>query len=143
MIRLSGNWTNEEQITLTSPNLGKWYLVLYGFESYSGLNLEVSYTGIPAPLANFNADVLTGSAPLTVSFTDQSTGSITTWEWDFGDGSISTAQNPPHIYTDPGTYTVDLTVTGPGGSAIETKTGYIEVSHASRAMPWMLLLLFD
>ena len=100
---------------------------------------------IPAPLANFDADALTGRAPLAVSFTDQSMGSITSWEWDFGDGSISTEQNPSHTYTDPDpvTYTVSLTVTGPGGPYTETKTDYIEVNHAAKAMPWVPLLLLD
>lgn len=141
-IYLSENWDNEEQITLASPAPGKWYVVLYGFESYSGLSLKASYAGIPAPLANFEADALTGRAPLTVNFTDQSTESITSWQWDFGDGTISTEQNPSHTYTDPGTYTVSLTATGPGGSDTETKTDYIEVRHAG-AMPWVPLLLLD
>ena len=39
----------------------------------------------------------------------------TTYRWDFGDGSISTAKNPTYTYFDPGTYRVELTVTGPGG----------------------------
>jgi thermitase len=51
---------------------------------------------------------------LTVDFTDQSTdsdGSVVAWNWNFGDGNASTAQNPSHTYTDGGTYTVILTVT--------------------------------
>ena len=105
--------------------------------------MHVAYVGIPAPSANFDADALTGRAPLTVNFSDQSTGSITSWEWDLGDGSTSTQQNPSHTYTDSGTYTVSLTATGPGGSDTETKTGYIEVKHAPEAMPWIQLLLLD
>ena len=139
----SENWENQEEITLPSPDPGKWYIVLYGFESYSGLSLRASYVGIPAPLANFDADALTGHAPLTVNFIDQSTGSITSWVWDFGDDSTSTQQNPSHTYTDPGTYTVTLTATGPGGSDTETKTDYIEISNAVKAMPWIPLLLLD
>ena len=94
---------------------------------------DVRHTGragagqIPAPLANFDADALTGHASLAVSFSDQSMGSITSWEWNFGDGSISTEQNPSHTYTDPGTYTVTLTVSGPGGSGTESKTDFIRV----------------
>jgi PKD repeat protein len=51
-----------------------------------------------------------------VNFTSASTGSITAYSWTFGDGGTSTAQNPSHVYASAGTYTVALTVTGPGGS---------------------------
>jgi PKD repeat protein len=84
---------------------------------------------VPAPVADFTADPASGTAPLTVNFTDLSTGSITDWAWDFGDSGTSTEQNPAHIYNTPGAYTVSLTVTGPGGTAIETKTDYITVSE--------------
>jgi len=139
----SENWHNSEQITLSTPNFGKWYILLGGFESYSGVNLSVSYidVGIPAPSANFDAGPLEGRAPLTVNFTDQSTGSIASWEWDFGDGSTCTERNPSHTYTYPGIYTVSLTVTGPEGSDTETKTDCINVRPSAKTMPWIPLLL--
>ena len=61
------------------------------------------------PVADFSADV----NDLTVTFTDASTddGTITSWAWDFGDTNSSTDQNPVHIYTAYGTYSVTLTVT--------------------------------
>jgi hypothetical protein len=68
------------------------------------------------PIAAFAANPTSGPAPLTVTFTDHSTGSIETWAWDFGDGGTSTQQNPTHTYESRGTYTVVLTVTGPGGT---------------------------
>ncbi len=61
----------------------------------------------------FMMDVSDGYAPLTVQFTDLSRvneGNITSWLWDFGDGSTSTEQNPVHIYNNTGTYFVKLTV---------------------------------
>ena len=82
----------------------------------------------PAPTADFVGSPTSGTAPLTVNFTDQSTGSIDSWSWDFGDGGSSTAQNPSHTYSAAGTYTVSLTVTGPGGSDTNTKTDYITVN---------------
>lgn len=82
----------------------------------------------PPPVADFTGTPLTGSAPLTVSFTNASTGSITTRLWDFGDGTTSAANNPSKTYTVPGTYAVSLTVNGPGGSDTETKAGYVVVS---------------
>ena len=83
--------------------------------------------GAVAPSAEFTADQTSGCAPLTVNFSDQSTGDIDSWNWDFGDGATSTQQNPSHQYTSSGTYTVALTVTGPGGSDTNTKTDYITV----------------
>jgi PKD repeat protein len=77
--------------------------------------------------ADFTADLTSGLAPLTVKFKDQSTGDLTSWSWDFGDGSTSTEKKPAHTYADPGTYTVSLTVTGPEGSDTETKNNYISV----------------
>lgn len=52
----------------------------------------------------------------TVAFLDKSFGNITTWKWDFGDGTTSTEQNPVHQYKEGGTQrTVTLTVSGPDG----------------------------
>jgi len=51
-----------------------------------------------------------------------STGSITSYEWDFGDGNTGTGEVVTHSYVGDGTYVVDLTVTGPGGS--DTNTTY-------------------
>jgi large repetitive protein len=53
--------------------------------------------------------------PLTVNFTDTSTGDVTSSSWDFGDQSGSNAQNPSHTYG-AGGFTITLTVTGPGGT---------------------------
>ncbi len=78
-----------------------------------------------APAADFTADVTADPPPLTVNFTDNSSGNITSWEWDFGDGGTSMEQNPSHTYNDLGRYTVSLTITGPGGSDTETKPDYI------------------
>ena len=61
-----------------------------------------------------------------MEFTDESTGDITEWSWDFGDtasnDNISIETSPSHTYPEPGTYTATLTVTGPGGSDEATKT---------------------
>ncbi|MGE4619769.1 MAG: PKD domain-containing protein [Planctomycetota bacterium] len=70
----------------------------------------------PAPTASFVSDVTGGESPLTVTFTDTSTGGIDTWSWSYGDGGSSTSASPTHTYNDAGLYTVTLTVTGAGGS---------------------------
>ena len=58
--------------------------------------------------AAFSADPTTGEAPLTVNFTDESVGTISSWNWNFGNGDVSTNQNPNSIFTSEGTYTVFL-----------------------------------
>ncbi|HLC15366.1 MAG TPA: PKD domain-containing protein, partial [Thermodesulfovibrionia bacterium] len=63
-----------------------------------------------AVTANFSGTPTSGAAPLTVNFTDSSTssGTITSWSWNFGDGGTSTEQNPTYEYSSAGTYTVSL-----------------------------------
>ncbi len=82
----------------------------------------------PAPVANFTAAPRSGTSPLLVQFTGTSTGNITSRLWNFGDGTTSTEQNPSHTYQNIGSYTVSLTVTGPGGSNTKTMEGYIQVT---------------
>ncbi len=81
------------------------------------------------PVAAFQGSPRHGTAPLTVSFLDLSTGTVTGWSWDFGDGTTSTAQNPAHRYASTGTYTVTLTASGPGGNDAEEKVEYIIVTN--------------
>jgi len=79
--------------------------------------------------AKFTANLTQGTAPLTVQFTDQSTGNPSSWKWTFGDGDSSMVQNPEHIYQSAGTYTVKLTISdGTNGFALEKKD-YIRVSQ--------------
>lgn len=80
-------------------------------------------------VANFTADQTIGMRPLTVRFTDTSTGNPTSWSWDFdSDGTIdSTARDPVHTYSAIGTYTVTLTASHAHSSNPVTKVGYIEV----------------
>lgn len=91
------------------------------------------------PISDFAAQPTSGPAPLTVTFTDRSTGEaeIVEWEWDFnGDGVIdSTAQNPPpYTYTTPGTYNARLLVYDDYGEGIPM-TVAITVSNPATATP--------
>ncbi len=65
--------------------------------------------------------------PLTVKFTDNSTGSPTSWSWNFGDKSISASKNPVHKYTKAGKYTVSLTVKNAASNNTVKKPNYITV----------------
>ncbi len=89
----------------------------------------------PTLIANFTANPTSGQAPLSVQFTDTSTGAPTAWDWNFGDGSTnSTIENPSHTYTNNGTFTVTLTATGNGG-ATSSKSGTITVTNSSPPPP--------
>ena len=81
-----------------------------------------------APIADFAVSTTSGEAPLFVSFTNQTSGDVSSYSWDFGDGNGSTATNPSHTYTSAGVYSVTLTATGPGGSDTLVCTDCISVS---------------
>lgn len=73
----------------------------------------------------------TGTAPLTVNFTDQSTGAVNSWSWSFGDNTTSNVRNPSKIYNSPGTYTVSLTVGNGVTTNTLTKNNYITVTQST------------
>ncbi|MDO9540004.1 MAG: PKD domain-containing protein [Methanocalculus sp.] len=109
-------------VTLTATNAGG-----SDTETKTGY-ITVSEPGTP-PVANFTGTPTSGTRPLSVVFTDNSTGTPTSWSWSFGDGSTSTAQNPTHTYVTAGTYTVSLTATNANGSNTVTKTNYITINE--------------
>ena len=73
--------------------------------------------GTKPPVADFTAQPVSGTAPLTVTFTNQSQHA-TGYDWAFGDGETSAETDPVHVYGTAGVYTVTLTATGPGGSDV-------------------------
>jgi PKD repeat protein len=77
------------------------------------------------PAASFYATPTQGTIPLTVKFTDSSGSGITSWHWDFGDGTSSSVQNPSHTYTKPGFYTISLDTMNRYGEGHSTRTGLI------------------
>ena len=97
-------------------------------------SLEFTIQTLPRPIPNFYANITSGDEPLTVQFYDNSTNfqTVTSWFWDFGDGTNSTEQNPVHTYLQDGVYTVTLNVTGTDlagnpAEASATKANYITV----------------
>ncbi len=130
-------WTPAQiksQLTSTAQDIVNVESVA-GWDRYSGfgmvdINAAVGGGGgcSPTVTANFSGTPTSGAAPLTVNFTDLSTGSPTSWSWNFGDGGTSTAQNPSHAYTTAGTYNVTLTATNACGSDPEVKNGYVTVT---------------
>jgi len=108
-------------VTLTTANRG-------GTDSVTKSGYINVFQHPPDTVADFTAVPRSGTAPLTVSFIDQTTGPVTTRCWMFGDGGWSDEKNPVHVYTAPGVYNVTLLVMGTHGAAIESKTDYIVVT---------------
>ncbi|MFH0968470.1 MAG: PKD domain-containing protein [Methanobacteriota archaeon] len=113
---------------------GNYTVILTASSQTGGTSIEnkVGYISV-SPSGSIDADFVgvptSGTAPLTVQFTDTSTGSPTMWVWNFGDGSTDSVANPSHAYTSAGTYTVSLTASSQtGGSNVENKVGYITVN---------------
>jgi PKD repeat protein len=101
--------------------LGSWY----------GLNMNILAKNTSGFIADFSASPRQGTAPLTVQFTDESTGNPTSWAWDFdNDGNIdSEEQHPEYIYFTQGNYTVSLTVSDGIHTDSKSIDDYILVSE--------------
>jgi PKD repeat protein len=99
-----------------------------GWDFVTGAGSLWGLNGTPPPGADFSGGSPSGSAPLTVQFTDQSTNNPTSWSWSFGDGGSSTQQNPANTYATPGFYTVSLIASNAGGWTTATKPDYVLVS---------------
>ena len=87
-------------------------------------------TVVDIPRADFTADKTEGGAPLNVNFIDKSIGSPTSWQWNFGDGTISTETNPVHPYTTPGRFTVILKVSNANGQDSTSRADFIVTTPA-------------
>jgi len=93
----------------------------------SAQTFTINAASTTPPTAFFSGTPTNGKKPLKVQFTDSSTGSPTSWTWDFGDGTTSSLKNPSHDYNGRGWYTVKLTVRNAGGSSTAVKYNYLRV----------------
>ena len=125
--------TTGNNINSSSPT--KFYAVAgydlcTGWGTPTGRNLINALTGAIVPSASFSGSPTTGLAPLTVTFSDNSTGTITNRFWNFGDGATTnaTATNTLHTYHAAGSNTVTLIVRGPLGVSTNTQPNYIVVT---------------
>ena len=92
--------------------------------------IKNNFITISGPTANFGASgpTFTICPPLLVNFVDSSHSNIVSWLWNFGDGNTSTNQNPSHVYSISGSYTVTLIVTNSSGCTDTlVKTAYVQV----------------
>jgi len=145
------NFDGKEKIGTYNPDLSIWYLDYNGNGIWEPGTDKTYNWGAPgyipvvgkwitaspalvAPVAAFTSNVRNGTVPLTVQFTNQSTGTPPlTSAWDFNNDGVadSSDPSPSYIYTMPGIYTVNLTVSNGAGSDSEKKAGYINVTTVS------------
>lgn len=86
-------------------------------ETFPGFELIWEANGsVNPPVADFTASATDVPFGVPVQFTDTSTENPGGWMWGFGDGNTSDKQNPSHVYAQPGTYEVTLTVTNCNGT---------------------------
>ena len=124
-----GNFSNQQNPVHTYQTPGTYDVSLKLVSgNYADSLVKANYiTAEQALVADFIASdtsVLVGDL---IYFSDLSLGSPTSWFWAFGDNSISTFNNPSHLYTQPGFYTVSLLIQKNGKSDIIIKNNYIEV----------------
>jgi len=107
---------NDGQTTDTATGLasGNYTVTVTGINGCSA-STDVTIGQTPGPSASFSANPKQTNAYVYITFHDNSTGDIISWQWDFGDGSTATDQNCIHQYGDTGTYTVTLIVTEANG----------------------------
>lgn len=96
---------------------------------YPGRPCLTACASLQPPVANFVANPTVGCAPLTVSYTDQSTNAPTAWSWNLpgGSPSASSSQNPIATYNNPGSYNATLTVTNAAGNNTLNQSDFITV----------------
>lgn len=112
---------------IQGPSVGGPGINTIQTDLFAVIGLKATVTPPVGPVASFTSAPNSGTAPLLTSFTDTSTGTITSRAWAFGDGATSTLQNPTHSYA-AGTFSVSLTVNGPDGTSTITKPNLVVVT---------------
>ncbi|MBI1288161.1 MAG: T9SS type B sorting domain-containing protein [Flavobacteriales bacterium] len=115
--------------TFSNPGL---YDISLSIVTADGCSVDTTLTDYvevyPLPVADFNLDPnVVSVVDGTITFTDQSSGNIDTWNWNFGTGDSSIVQNPVYTYTDTGSFIVQLTVTTVNGCQSTTR-GSVKVT---------------
>lgn len=128
-----GSSSDEQNPVHVYNNIGTYTVSLEIYDSGWGASAYKTKTDyilvVPPVSTNFTADEIEGVPPLTVHFTDTSTGDPTEWLWSFGDGTDSLVKNPDHTYSSDGNYTVTLLARNayPNSADLEVKIAYIHV----------------
>lgn len=130
-VRFNSLWEFGIEVAgLTTP--GRYTVSLNGMDT-SGIEVpgtNATFVVDVLPIADFTGSPVTGNAPLTVQFTDLSTGPVSSYSWDFTNNGTteSTLQDPSYTYTIPGTYSVRLDIMGQDGSDTRVRSNFITVN---------------
>ncbi|MES1159417.1 MAG: PKD domain-containing protein, partial [Bacteroidota bacterium] len=139
----NGQISNQQNpsISYSTPGVYTVTLIAKNASGASSVRKTDYITVYAYPTPSFTADITIGCAPATIQFTDHSIpgqGTITSWTWDFSDGTTSTQQNPTHVFSQTGYYDVGLTIVNSGGCKYRGAQGrYIRVvSGVQAAFDW-------
>jgi PKD repeat protein len=131
-----GNTSTDKNPTHVYSTVGNFSITLTasveGSENSSSKSITISY---PAPVASFTVDKSKALTGETITFTSTSQNAIS-YSWDFGDGNSSTDENPTHSYSVAGTFIVELTATGEGGSDAFSQS--IEITEPPLIGKWIM-----
>ncbi len=129
----NGSQSADEHPSISYTSAGTYTITLVVTDDHGSSTSSHQVVVHPFPTVNFNSPIHSGCEPLNVNFHDQShvaDAAITTWEWNFGDGTISNTQNPSHNYTHAGSYTVILEIQDALGCENHITVGdYVQVSQ--------------
>ena len=139
----STSWNFGDGTTGTGASVSKTYntagsyTVTLTVTGSGGTNSTTRTVTVSSPVvgttADFSSPSASGTAPLTVAFVGTASSGLTSFAWDFGDGSVGSGSSVSHVYTTPGNYTVTLTASGTAGSKTVTKADYVQVGNALSA----------
>jgi PKD repeat protein len=136
--------TQQTRVTYTYERAQEYTVKVHALDDKKTKSSEVSFkltVRNAAPTADPRATPISGQAPLAVSLDGSASrdpdGTITQYEWDFGDGQKGSGPTVTHNYTEPGTYTVKLTVTDNEGARAErTLTITVDSGSSSQGKVW-------
>ena len=123
-----GNTSAEENPSHKYAEKGRYTVSLTVFNMAGSDTDTLAIVVLEPPNANFSASETKAKVNSSIQFTNESTGDIDSWLWDFGDGDTSTQKNPSHTYRDGGTYTVSLKVSNAISSDTREEKDYITIS---------------
>ncbi|MGA2684345.1 MAG: choice-of-anchor tandem repeat GloVer-containing protein [Verrucomicrobiota bacterium] len=126
----------------TYTNAGSYFPSLTAYSTYGSSPLSVTGPGtitVTNPILNVTVTPPSGVAPLTVQFAspgmDSAGDTVTNWNWNFGDGKISSAQNPSHVYTNVGSFSPSLTAYSTYGASPLAVTGLGTINIYTNPFP--------